>query len=150
MIRIELSRVNDAFHFEASNEHGNKVHIDAAPEIGGTNQGMRPMQMLLAALGGCSAIDVVNILRKQRQPLDDIRITVTGEREPDAVPSLYREVHAHFRLYGNVDPEKTGKAVALAVEKYCSVAKTLESNARITHSFEIIPFLHPHEQQKQF
>jgi putative redox protein len=138
MIRIELNRLNDAFHFEAVNENGNKVQIDASPDIGGTNQGMRPMQMLLAAMGGCSAIDLVNILKKQKQPLRDIKITVTGEREPNTTPSLYTEVHAHFRLFGEIDNEKAEKAVSLAVEKYCSVAKTLEAKAKITHSFEII------------
>ena len=138
MIKIELNRLNDAFHFEASNEQGNKVHLDASPDIGGTNQGMRPMQMLLAAMGGCSAIDLINILKKQKQDLRDIKITVTGEREKDAIPSLYTEVHAHFRLFGNLDEDKVKKAVTLAVEKYCSVAKTLEVKAKVTHSIEII------------
>jgi putative redox protein len=139
MVTVELSRINDGFHFEASNENGNTVHIDAAPDIGGTNQGMRPMQLLLAAMGGCSAIDLVNILKKQKQELKDIRITVRGEREKDAVPSLYTSVHAHFKLFGNLDKDKVDKAVMLAVEKYCSVAKTLEAKAKITHSVEIIP-----------
>jgi putative redox protein len=138
MIKIELSRLNDAFHFEARNESGNKVHIDASPDIGGTNQGMRPMQMLLAAMGGCSAIDLVNILKKQKQELKDIKITVTGEREKDATPSLFTEVHAHYKLFGAVDKDKAERAVTLAVEKYCSVAKTLEAKAKITYSFEIV------------
>jgi putative redox protein len=139
MITIELRRLNDSFHFEATNEQGNHVHLDASPDIGGTNQGMRPMQMLLAAMGGCSAIDVVNILKKQKQPLKDIKITVKGEREPNAIPSLYTEVHAHFKLFGDLDREKVSKAVSLSVEKYCSVAKTLEAKAKITYSFEILP-----------
>jgi putative redox protein len=138
MIKIEINRLNDGFHMEAANEQGNTVHIDASPDIGGTNQGMRPMQLLLAAMGGCSTIDIINILKKQRQDLKDIKVTVTGEREKDAIPSLFTDVHAHFRLYGELDGDKAGKAVTLAVEKYCSVAKTLEKNARITYSFEII------------
>jgi putative redox protein len=138
MIKIELNRLNDGFHMEAKNEQGNSVHIDASPDIGGTNQGMRPMQLLLAAMGGCSSIDIINILKKQRQDLRDIKITVTGEREKDAVPALYTEVHAHFKLYGDLDPDKAEKAVSLAVEKYCSVAKTLEKTAKVTYSFEII------------
>ena len=138
MIKIELNRLNDAFHFEALNENGNKVSIDASPDIGGTNQGMRPMQMLLAAMGGCSAIDVINILKKQKQDLKDIKVTVTGEREKDAIPSLYTDVHAHFRLFGNLDQDKANKAVTLSVEKYCSVAKTLEARAKVTYSVEII------------
>src|ERR1043165_1908048 len=138
MIKIELKRLNDAFHFEAANENGNSVHMDASPDIGGTNQGMRPMQMLLAAMGGCSAIDVVNILKKQKQDLKDIKVTVTGEREKDAVPSLFTEVHIHFKLFGDIDQDKAQKAGSLAVDKYCSVAKTLEKTAKVTHSFDII------------
>lgn len=138
MIKIELNRLNDAFHFEAANENGNKVHIDASPDIGGTNQGMRPMQMLLAAMGGCSAIDIVNILKKQKQDLKDIKVTVTGERAQGVIPSLYTEVHAHYKLFGKLDKDKADKAVSLSVEKYCSVAKTLEKTAQVTFSFEII------------
>ena len=138
MIKIEINRLNDAFHFEASNENGNKVQIDASPDIGGTNQGMRPMQMLLAALGGCSGIDVVNILKKQKQDLKDIKITVTGERETGAIPSLFTDVHAHYKLIGSIDKDKAEKAVSLAVDKYCSVAKTLESTAKVTYSFEVV------------
>jgi putative redox protein len=138
MIKIELNRLNDAFHMEARNEQGSVVHIDASPDIGGQNLGMRPMQMLLAAMGGCSVIDIINILKKQRQDLKDVKVTVTGEREKGAVPSLYTEVHVHFRLFGNLDQEKAEKAVSLSVEKYCSVAKTLEKTAKVTYSFEII------------
>jgi putative redox protein len=138
MIKIDINRLNDGFHMEAVNEQGNTVHMDASPDIGGTGKGMRPMQMLLAAMGGCSSIDVISILKKQRQDLKDIKVTVTGEREKDAVPSLYTDVHAHFKLYGDLDPDKAEKAVALSVEKYCSVAKTLEKSAKITYSVEII------------
>jgi putative redox protein len=138
MIKIEINRLNDAFHFEAANENGNRLQLDASPDIGGTNQGMRPMQLLLAAMGGCSAIDIVNILKKQKQELKDIKITVTGEREQGAIPSLFTEVHAHYKLFGDLNPDKVEKAVSLAVDKYCSVAKTLEKTARITYSFEII------------
>jgi putative redox protein len=138
MIKIELNRLNDAFHMEARNEQGSIIHLDASPDIGGQNLGMRPMQVLLAALGGCSVIDIISILKKQRQDLQDVKVTVTGEREKDVVPSLYTEVHVHFKLYGNVDKDKAEKAVNLSVDKYCSVAKTLEKTATVTHSFEII------------
>jgi putative redox protein len=138
MVKIEIGRLNDGFHMEAVNEQGRSIQMDASPDIGGTNQGMRPMQVLLAAMGGCSSIDVINILKKQRQDLRDIKITVTGEREKDAVPSLYTDVHAHFKLFGNIDPDKAEKAVSLSVEKYCSVVKTMEKTAKITYSFEII------------
>lgn len=138
-MKIELNRLNDAFHLEAINEQGKSIHIDASPDIGGLNLGMRPMQLVLAAMGGCSTIDVINILKKQKQPLRDIKIEVTGEREKDVVPSLFVEVHVHFKLYGDLDNEKVQRAVSLAVDKYCSVAKTLSYKATITHSYEIFP-----------
>lgn len=138
MITIDLKRVSGDFHLEATNDTGNSVHLDASPDIGGTGKGMRPMQLLLAALGGCSSVDLVMILKKQKQELKDISITVTGEREKGKVPSLYTDAHIHFKLVGNLDKEKVEKAIVLAVEKYCSVAKTLEKSAIITHSFEII------------
>ncbi len=138
-MKIEINRLNDAFHFAAANENGNTVHIDASPDIGGTNQGMRPMQMLLSAMGGCSAIDIINILKKQKQDLKDLKITVTGERQQNVVPSLFKTVHAHYKFFGNLDTDKVEKAINLSVNKYCSVSKTLEQSATITYSFEILP-----------
>ena len=139
MVKVELNRVDDAYHMVAVNDRGNVIHLDDGGKEGGKGAGFGPMQSLLAALGGCSAIDVVSILKKQRQELKDMKITVTGEREPGAVPSLYQTVHAHFKLFGDLDMEKAEKAVSLSVEKYCSVAMTLrKSGATITHSFEII------------
>ena len=127
------------YHFVANNEGGQQVTIDASPAIGGENKGARPMELLIMGLGGCSGIDVINILKKQKQPLRDIKITATGEREKEVVPSLFVEAHVHFRLYGDLDEEKVKRAVSLSVDKYCSVAKTMSHKATITHSFEILP-----------
>jgi putative redox protein len=138
MIKIELSRLDNDMLMEAVNDKGNKVRMDGSPADGGHDKGFRPMQMLLAAMGGCSTVDVVSILRKQREELKDIKITVTGEREQGATPSLYTEVHIHFKLFGNVNEDKAQKAVALSVGKYCSVAKTLEKTAKVTFSVEVI------------
>ena len=139
MVKIELSRIDDAYHVVAVNDRGNVIHLDDGGKEGGKGAGFGPMQSLLAACGGCSAIDVVSILKKQRQELKDLKITVTGEREPNATPSLYQTVHIHFRLFGSIELDKAEKAVSLSVEKYCSVAMTLrKSGASITHSFEII------------
>lgn len=138
MVKIEINRIDQDFRMEALNEMGKSIIMDAGGADGGHDSGFRPMQLLLAAMGGCSAIDLISILRKQREPLRDLKITVTGERQQGVVPALYTEVHAHFRLYGNINQEKAGRAVQLSVEKYCSVAKTLEKTATVTHSFEII------------
>jgi putative redox protein len=138
MVKIELKRVDEDFRMEAVNEKGNSIYMDAGADDGGHDSGLRPMQLLLAAMGGCSAIDLILILRKQREPLTDLKITVTGEREQGVVPALYTEVHAHFKLFGDINEEKAERAVKLSVEKYCSVAKTLEKSAVVTHSFEIV------------
>lgn len=138
MITVEINRVDNDFRMEAINEKGNSIFMDAGPADGGHDSGFRPMQLLLGAFGGCSAIDLISILRKQREPLKDLKITVTGEREQGVVPAVYTEVHAHFKLFGEINADKAERAVQLSVEKYCSVAKTLEKTAKITHSFEII------------
>ena len=138
-MKIEIKRLDQAYHLLASNENGNTVESDGAESIGGSGKGMRPMQMLLSSLGACSTIDVINFLRKQRQPLDDIRITLTGERDPDKVPSLFTDVHVHFELFGNLDEKKVAKALSLSMEKYCSVARILEKTATITWDFSINP-----------
>jgi putative redox protein len=136
-MKIELQRKNKAVHLEAVNEDGATIQIDGSPAVGGENKGFRPMQLLLAGLGGCSTIDIVSILKKQRQELEDIRVVVDGEREPNVEPSLFRDIHVHFILKGDLDADKVKKAVDLSMEKYCSVAKTLEKTARITYDFEI-------------
>jgi len=138
MIKVEINRVDADFRMEAVNDKGNGIIMDAGEADGGHDSGFRPMQLLLAALGGCSAIDLIAILRKQREPLNDVKITVTGERETGVVPALYTAAHVHFKLFGAINREKAERAVALSVEKYCSVAKTLEKSATVTHSFEII------------
>lgn len=136
-MKIQINRLNDGFQLEGVNEDGNTVRMDASPDIGGTNTGMRPMQLLLTALGACGTIDIINILKKQRQPLDDIKIEVTGDR-PDTTPAPFIAAHIHFRLFGKLDHDKVQKAVSLSVEKYCSVAETIKKTTKITYSFEII------------
>lgn len=136
-MKIELERLNKQVHFRAKNEDGVSLDMDGSPEIGGENQGLRPMQLLLAGIGGCSSIDIIEILKKQRQELEDIKITVTAEREKDKVPSLFTTIHVHYQLWGNLDETKAQKAITLSMEKYCSVAKIIEKTAEITYSFEI-------------
>lgn len=126
-MKISLKRVDDAFHLEAKNEDGKIVHIDAAEKIGGHNQGVRPMQLLLMSLAGCSAIDIINILKKQRQQIDDFQTEVEGEREnsKEEVAKIFTEIKVLFRLKGPIDPEKAKRATELTMTKYCSVEKTL-------------------------
>ena len=135
---IKLERLDDAFHLRATNEQGNSVETDASPAIGGGGHGMRPMEMLLSSLGACSSIDVIDILRKMRQPLQDIKVTLNGEREKDKTPSLFTDIHIVFDLYGDLDVDKAKRAVDMSMEKYCSVAKIVEKTAKITWEANVV------------
>ena len=121
------------FHFIAENESGRTVSIDGSPAIGGENKGARPMELLIMGLGGCSGIDVISILKKQKIDLKKLQIKIEADREPDAVPSLFQNIHMKFIFDQSVDPNKAERAVSLSFEKYCSVAKTLDKTAKITH-----------------
>ena len=135
---IELKQLDNAFHFEAKDAGGHSVHMDAGENIGGKDQGFRPMQMLLAGLGGCSAIDIVMILKKQRQTIDSFEISIDGAREAGKEPSLWEIIQIHFKLKGQVDKDKAERAVALSMDKYCSVSKTLENaGAKITYKVSV-------------
>ncbi|SEW40788.1 putative redox protein [Chitinophaga sp. YR573] len=126
-MKISLQRLDDAFNMEAVDEAGHKVLMDSSVENGGSNNGVRPMQMLLMGLGGCSAIDVAMILKKQRQEVKDFRIEIEGEREKGKEPSLWENAHVVFHLTGDIDPDKAARAVELSMNKYCSVAETLRA-----------------------
>lgn len=138
-MKIEIQRINNATLMEATNEDGAKLIMDGSLDIGGVNGGLRPMQLLLAAAGGCSSIDVIEILKKQKQPLEDLHVSVEGGRDKNEVPSLFKKIHLHFTLKGNLEKEKVERAINLSIEKYCSVVKTLEKTAVVTHSYEILP-----------
>jgi len=137
-MKITLKRLDDAFHLEAINEDGCKIETDGAPAIGGSNKGMRPMQLLLAAAGSCSGIDIISILKKQKQGLKDFEVEISAEREKDKIPALFESMHIHFKLTGNLADEKVKRAVDLSIDKYCSVVRILEKTARISSSYEII------------
>lgn len=137
-INIERLTPERPFHMRASSDLGATVDIDAAPDIGGTDQGMRPMELMLTSIGTCSAIDVIHIMRRQRQELRDIRISVRGDRV-DTHPRVFTDIHMHFDLFGEVDPVKVEKAVSLSVEKYCTAVRMVEKMANITYDFTIHP-----------
>jgi putative redox protein len=137
-MRVTLERQNDAVHFIARTGSGGVVPIDGAPALGGRGLGARPMELLLAGIGGCSGIDVVAILQKQREPVTGVSITVEAEREAGKEPSLFRTIHVHFAVRGPRDAAHLARAVELSMATYCSVARILEPTATITwsHSLE--------------
>ena len=125
MVTVEVTRVEGDFGFEARDAFGHTVRMDTSPETGGINFGVRPMQMLLMGLGGCSGIDIVSILKKQRQIVEGFQMYIEGERETDTDPSLWKNINIIFELKGDIEPEKAKRACELSIEKYCSVAESL-------------------------
>jgi putative redox protein len=136
-MRITLERQNKAVHMKATNENGAFIDIDGSPSLGGENKGFRPMQLLLAGIGGCSTMDIIGILNKQKQQLDDIQILIDGEREKDKTPSLFEKIHVHFILIGKLDEKKVKRAIDLSMKTYCSVSRIIEKTVLITYSHEI-------------
>lgn len=135
-MKIHFKRIEGVL-LEAENDTQNTMLIDGSPDIGGKNRGMRPMQLLLVALGGCMSMDVLDILQKQRQEIESYTVEVDGEREKGVTPSLYRNIHIQFTFKGNLDAQKIQRAIDLSTEKYCSVSKTLEPTATITTAFTL-------------
>ena len=136
-MKINIHRLNDAYLFEARSENNVTMQMDANPEIGGGDAAFRPVHALVASLGGCSGIDVIMILKKQKQQIDEFDIEIEAEREKDKTPSLVTGIHLKFILKGKIDKDKLEKAIELSLEKYCTVAKMLEKTAKITHSYQI-------------
>ncbi len=124
--------------FGVTTESGHVLTADGSPDHGGQNTGPRPMELVLAALGSCSGIDVILILEKSRQHVTDCRITLDGMRA-DAVPAVFRQIHVHYEVVGhNLEAKKVRRAVSLSMEKYCSVTRMLAPSVDITHNFEIV------------
>ncbi len=124
--------------FAGQSESGHTVVMDGPPDGGGRNLGVRPMEMLLLGLGGCSAYDVVHILRKARQPITDCVADIDAERAP-ADPKVFTKIHVRFTVTGKgLDPKRVEQAVKLSAEKYCSASIMLAKTAEITHEFEVV------------
>ncbi len=136
-MRVTLDRIDGAFLFRGRNENGAETHFDTSPDEGGTGRAPGPMQTVAMALGACSGIDVVSILRKARQDLVDFHIDVDYERATDRTPSVFTEIRVHYALTGELDVQKVRRAVDLSIRTYCSVSKMLEKSATITYSFSV-------------
>ena len=117
---------------------GHSITMDGPPEIGGENLGVRPMEMLLLGVAGCTMIDVVTTLKKMRQDLTNCETKLSAERA-DEHPKVFTDIHIQFIVKGqDLDPKKVEKAISLSAEKYCSASIMLGKTASITHDFEIV------------
>jgi putative redox protein len=124
--------------FVAESGSGHAVVMDGPPDGGGRNIGVRPMEMLLLGVGGCSAYDVVTILEKSRQKVSDCRVELSAERA-DEIPAVFTKIHLHFVVSGeDLNPKQVERAVSMSAEKYCSASIMLaRAGVEITHDFEI-------------
>jgi putative redox protein len=139
MVTIEVKLASPDFGFDGSDASGHVVKMDTSTADGGKNYGVSPMQSLLVALGGCSGIDIVGILKKKKQAFTTIAMTIKGTREPGKLPSLWQTIHIQFAIGGNVDRAKAEHAITLSIDKYCSVAETLRrSGSSITWTLDLI------------
>ncbi|MCL4149192.1 UNVERIFIED_CONTAM: hypothetical protein GTU68_031951 [Idotea baltica] len=112
------------------------MHLDGSAAIGGEDKGPSPMQAVLGAMGGCSSIDIVEILKKMRQPLEHIEVRIEGTRR-DETPRIFTAAHLHFILTGDLKEDKVKRAVDLSMDKYCSVVLMLRDAVDVTSSYEI-------------
>ena len=129
---------NDGVSFLGETEGGHTVLMDGAPEVGGRNLGLRPMELVLMGTGGCTASDVVMILKKSRQDISDCIVEIEAERATKD-PKVFSRIHYHFILTGNnLKPPQVDRAINLSAEKYCSASIMLGKTAEITHDFEIV------------
>jgi putative redox protein len=131
-MKIILNRINNDYLFECTNSLGNKILLDNTSQSEETN-GVSPMETILMAVAGCSAIDMVSILKKQRQEIIQFSAEVVGERIQVDEAKPFKTIMVFFRLEGNIDPKKAERAAALSFEKYCSVSKTLEPNVTVNY-----------------
>ena len=124
--------------FEAKTESGHSVLMDAKPEVGGEDKGPRPMELLMVSLGGCTAMDVVSILKKMRVDLESMTINIDSEQAPEH-PKIFTRINIEYNLTGrNIKEEDVKRAIELSQEKYCSVTAMLKEKAEITYKWNII------------
>jgi putative redox protein len=131
-------KLNEGVSFTAESGSGHTIITDGAPEAGGHILGPRPMELVLMGTGACSAFDVVLILRRGRQDIQDCVVELEAERA-DSDPKVFTHIHLHYVVTGHgLDPDRVARAIQLSSEKYCSASAMLAKTAQITHDFEII------------
>ena len=128
----------DGVSFQLTSGSGHSLICDGAPEAGGRNAGMRPMEMMLLGMGGCTAFDVAQILRKRRREIDLLEIEIEADRA-EKVPKVFTRIHLRYRIKGSGITEREARmAIELSLEKYCSATRMLASTATIDYSLDLV------------
>ncbi len=136
-MEITINRANQDVLFEVKNASNATAFVDGAPAIGGVDGGIRPMEMVLAAVATCSAFEIVNILKKQRQSLEDLSMKVKGSREKKGAAKPFSHIDVAFYVKGDVDRKKAERAADLAINKYCSAKASLDPEIQVSYSINI-------------
>ena len=132
-MQVSLERINEDYLFEVTNQQGMSVHLDNRSKTTGEVQGVSPIELLLMGVAGCSSIDIVAILNKQKINPKELKMEVQGHRHENEVPALFYQIDITIYLEGDLSAEKAKRAAQLSFDKYCSVSKTLEPTAKINH-----------------
>lgn len=132
-MKIRLERIDENFLMEAINENNYSIRMDAKPEIGGGNQGIRPMEVILMGLAGCFSIDILHILRKQKLNPTKYFVEVEGIREKEGNATPFKHILIKIYMKGEIPIEKAQRAADLSFQEYCSVSKMLEKTAKIDY-----------------
>ena len=132
-----MERLDDHVNFKATDKNGQSIVMDGSPKIGGQNNGVSPLDSLLMGVAGCSSIDVVLILKKMKQNIDDIKVKVEAEKIKVEDHTQFKTINIHFDVKGDIKEKKLAKAIDLSTQKYCSVSKILEKTAEITTSYTL-------------
>lgn len=137
-MKTTINWAGDGVAFTATTGSGHTLVMDGAPEAGGQNRGARPMELLLAGTGGCTAFDVVMILKKGRHQISGCEVSLSAERA-ETDPKVFTRIHFHFKVSGkSLKPEVVNRAIELSKDKYCSASIMLGKTATITHDVEIV------------
>ena len=137
MTNVTITWESD-MRFMAQGDTGHAVYMDASAENGGHDSAARPMEVLLMGVLGCTAMDVISILKKKRQPVAGLQIFATGERAEEH-PRYYTKIHLEYVAYGDVDPVALASSIELSETKYCSAIATVRGKAAITSSSRVEP-----------
>lgn len=128
----------DHMSFVGESGSGHSVVMDGSPDNGGRNLGLRPMEMVLIGMGGCTAFDVVLMLQKSRQNVSSVEVLLDADRA-DAIPAVFTQINVHFKIGGtDLSEKQVARAVSLSAEKYCSATKMIEKTAEISYTYEIL------------
>jgi putative redox protein len=131
-------RFVDGMQFVATSESGHAVVMDTTEDVGGHDTGPRPTELVLMALGGCTGMDVVSILRKMQVAFTRFEMEIHGDRAPEH-PKHFTNIQIVYKVWGNVPEEKLKKAIDLSLEKYCSVSNSLKPKAQVSYQYQINP-----------